>query len=149
MFHIGMWRERMRNALAGVSEGKDYERYPPDIDEFNDAELAHGIGTPLTDAAARADHLMGELIEVYEKLGDRPFDWNVAKTTTEAVLRNSYTHPRLHMFEYYSQNDMPDRARAALRRCSHRHGEGGRASAGDGHGDLQPGVRQGAGRPWR
>lgn len=111
MFHIGMWRERMRNALAGVSEGKEYQRYPANLDEFNDAELAHGIGTPLTDAAARADHLMGELIDVYERLGDQPFDWNIAKTTTEAVLRNSYTHPRLHMFEYYSQNDMPDRAR--------------------------------------
>jgi tetratricopeptide (TPR) repeat protein len=103
-----MWRERLRNALASMSEGKDYERQPANTDEFNDAELARGIGTPLTDAASRADHLLSELIDLYEKVGDRPIEWGISQTTTGAVLRNSYTHARLHMFEYYHENGLPE-----------------------------------------
>jgi tetratricopeptide (TPR) repeat protein len=111
MFHMGMWRERLRNAFSAVNDGKDYARPAGSIDEINDAELAMGIGTPLNDAAARADQLLAEIIDLYEKLGDQPFDWIVAKTTTEAVLRNSYVHPRIHMFEYCQQNGDADRAR--------------------------------------
>ncbi len=111
MFHLGMWRERLRNALTNISEGKDYERPPANIDEVNEAELARGIGTPLTDAAARSDHLLAEIIELYEKLGDRPIDWGLTQTTTEAVLRNSFTHPRTHITEYYRENGEVDRAR--------------------------------------
>lgn len=110
MFHIGMWRERMRNALNDVKEGRDYQRPPANTDEFNDAELANGIGTPLADASARADHLLAEIIELYDALGDRPFEWNISVTTTEAVLRNSYTHPQNHLFDYYRENGMTERA---------------------------------------
>ena len=111
LFHMGMWRERLRNALTNISEGKDYERPPANIDEVNEAELARGIGTPLTDAAARSDHLLAEIIELYVKLGDRPIDWSVSKTTTEAVLRNSFTHPRTHIADYYRENGEVERAR--------------------------------------
>ena len=111
LFHIGMWRERLRNALTNISEGKDYERPPANIDEVNETELARGIGTPLTDAAARSDHLLAEIIELYVKLGDRPIDWSVSKTTTEAILRNSFTHPRAHIAEYYRENGEVERAR--------------------------------------
>lgn len=112
MFHLGMWRERMRNALTATAEGRTPGPPPPleQQDEFNDAELANGIGTPLADAAARSDHLIGEIIELYERLGERPFDWYAAKNTTEAVLRNSYTHPRTHLFEYLKENGDSDRA---------------------------------------
>jgi tetratricopeptide (TPR) repeat protein len=110
MFHVGMWRERLRNALSDISEGRDYQRPPADTDEFNNAELPKGIGTPLADAASRSDHLLTELIELYEKLGERPIEWNVSRNTTEALLRNSYTHARLHMFEYYHENDLPQLA---------------------------------------
>jgi tetratricopeptide (TPR) repeat protein len=111
LFHVGMWRERMRNVLASLSEGKDYERQPKNTDEFNEAELVRGIGTPLGDAAARAEHLLGELIELYEKVGERPIEWGISGNTTEAVLRNSYTHPRLHMYEYLMENGETDAAR--------------------------------------
>jgi len=110
MFHIGMWRERMRDALTDVSEGRDYQPPPANIDEFNDAELARGIGTPLTDAAARADHLLGEITDLYEKVGEQPMEWYIARTTKEAVLRNSYTHPRLHLFAYYRENGLREPA---------------------------------------
>lgn len=110
MFHIGMWRERLRNAFAAVAEGRSYVPPPANIDETNDAELANGIGTPLADAAARSDHLLGEIIELYERLGERSFDWYIAKTTTEAVLRNSFTHPRTHLYEYLRQNGDPEGA---------------------------------------
>ena len=112
MFHLGMWRERMRNALTAVAEGRTPEPPPPIElqDEFNNAELANGIGTPLADAAARSDHLLAEIIGLYEKLGDRPFEWYRWSTTTDAVLGNSYTHPRNHMFQYLMENGDPEGA---------------------------------------
>ena len=109
MFHVGMWRERMRNALTDLSEGRPHTA-PGNADEINDAELPNGIGTPLADAAARADHLLAELIELYGKLGDRPFEWNIASTTTDALLRNSFTHPRVHLHQYLRENGDVDAA---------------------------------------
>jgi hypothetical protein len=88
-----------------MAEGRPQPPPPAaSIDEINDAELPTGIGTPLADAAARSDTLLGELIAVYATLGERPMEWAVAKTTTEAVLRNSYIHPRNHMFAYLKEN---------------------------------------------
>jgi hypothetical protein len=110
MFHLGMWRERLRDAFLDVSEGRSFTPPPKNIDEVNDAELANGIGTPLADAAARADHLLGELIDLYTKLGDRPFEWSLARTTTEAILRNSFTHARVHVAEYMVENGDVDGA---------------------------------------
>ncbi len=110
MFHLSMWRERLRNGLADVAAGREYTPPPSNIDEVNDRELSDGIGTPLTDGAARSDLLLGEIIELYARVGDAPFAWSVAKTTTEAVLRNSYIHPRIHMFEYLTENGQPERA---------------------------------------
>jgi hypothetical protein len=109
MFHVGMWRERFRDAFQNVKDGKDYQRPPAETNELNDAELPTGIGTPLADAASRADHLLGEIMDLYESIGERPFEWYLAKTTTEAVLRNSYMHPRLHMFEYFRENGLDDK----------------------------------------
>ena len=112
MFHLGMWRERMRNALTAMAEGRTPEPPPPleRQDEFNDAELANGIGTPLADAAARSDHLLAEIIGLYEKLGERPFQWYRWTNSTDAVLANSYTHPRTHMFTYLVENGDPEGA---------------------------------------
>lgn len=110
MFHLGMWRERMRNALTELAEDRPMTPPPVDQDELNDAELANGIGTPLSDAAARSDHLLGEIIDLYAKLGERPMTWYRSKTTTEAVLGNSYMHPRVHMYEYFRENGNLDRA---------------------------------------
>jgi hypothetical protein len=104
MFHLGMWRERLRNGFTDLAEGRPFTPPPVNIDELNDAELANGIGTPLADAAARSDHLLAEIIALYSKLGDKPFEWSLARTTTAAVLRNSYTHSRVHMREYLKEN---------------------------------------------
>ena len=110
LFHFGMWRERLRNALTDVREGREFTHPSENVDELNDAELPQGIGTPLADAAARADLLLGELMELYEMLGERPFHWYAGTTTTDALLRNSYTHPRLHLSEYWKENGALDRA---------------------------------------
>jgi len=106
MFHLGMWRERMRERLAELAEGRPVTPPPPieKQDELNDRELSGGIGTPLTDAAGRSDHLLAEIIDLYAKVGDQPFPWYRARTTTEAVLGNSYTHPRAHMYAYLREN---------------------------------------------
>jgi tetratricopeptide (TPR) repeat protein len=110
MFHLGMWRERLRNGLTDFAEGRPFTPPPANIDEINDAELANGIGTPLADAAARSDHLLTEIIELYAKVGDKPFEWNLAKTTTAAVLRNSYTHAAVHLSGYFKENGDASRA---------------------------------------
>ncbi len=110
MFHLGMWRERMRKALTDISEGRELSLPAENLDEINDAELAYGIGTPLADASARSEHLLGEIMDLYDWLGDRPFQWYRAKTTTEAVLGNSFTHPRGHLYEYLRENGDLDHA---------------------------------------
>src|SRR5437773_163437 len=38
MFHTGMWRERLRNALTNMSDGTDYERPPDTVDELRAAD---------------------------------------------------------------------------------------------------------------
>jgi len=104
MFHISMWRERLRDALTEFRHARPYAAPPESIDEVNDAELASGIGTPLADAAARSEKLLMELIGLAGELGDRPFKWFTANTTGEALLRNSYVHPRNHIGEYMREN---------------------------------------------
>lgn len=107
MFHVCMWRERMCNALTAVSEGRAYIPPPENMDEFNDAELAGGLGVALVDIADRADVLLVSLIKLWDELGERPFKWNISNTTTEAILRNSYVHPRNHIVEYLNENGNP------------------------------------------
>ena len=104
MFHISMWRERLRDALLELRQARPYTAPPESIDEVNDAELASGIGTPLADAAARSKKLLTELIALAGELCDRPFKWFTANTTGEALLRNSYLHPRNHIGEYMREN---------------------------------------------
>jgi tetratricopeptide (TPR) repeat protein len=102
MFHIAMSRERLRNALIDEAEGR-HLAHGGDIDEINAAELPNGIGTPLADAAARADHLLSEIAGLYERVGERPFQYFATNTTTEAVL-GSYIHERVHFYEYLRDN---------------------------------------------
>ena len=109
MFHVSMWRERLRDRLTDLRDGRDYPPPPEDPDTFNDAELANGIGTPLADAAARSERLLREILALHEALGERPFKWYRCETTTEAVLRASYLHPRIHMYEYALENGEPER----------------------------------------
>jgi len=114
MFHISMWRERLRDALTEFRHARPYPAPPENIDEVNDGELASGIGTPLADAAARSDKLLSELIDLAAQLGDRPFKWFSATSTGEALLRNSYTHPRVHIVAYLMENGQRDRAHRML-----------------------------------
>ncbi len=113
MFHVAMWRERLRDSFRAAIDGVEY-RLPGNRDEINDAELPNGIGTPLADAAARAEHLLTELVELIDKVGDRKFNWLAEVGAPDAVLRNSYSHPRRHMYDYFLENDELDRAHALL-----------------------------------
>lgn len=103
----------MRDALTAAEEGRDYVPAGT-VDEINEAELPNGIGTPLADASARSDHLLGEIIELRAKLGDRHLKWFTAPSADDAVLRNSYAHPRRHLCEYMAENGDTERARKLL-----------------------------------
>lgn len=120
MFHTAQWRGRLRRALTEEREGRPHEPLPTDIDAFNDAELPTGAAVSLEEAASRADTELANLIELAEP--DRAFAWGQATTVAEAVIRNSYIHPRNHMAAYLGENGDPtaahrlhEEAAAALR----------------------------------
>jgi len=104
LFHICMWRERLKNALTDVRQGRAYASPPEDVDEANDSELAGGLGVSLVDIAERANILLASLITLWEELGERPFKWYASNTTTEALIVDSYVHPRNHIVEYLKEN---------------------------------------------
>jgi tetratricopeptide (TPR) repeat protein len=112
MFHIAQWRVRLRNAFADVEAARPYTPIPANIDELNDVELPTGARVSLDEAATRADAELASLIQLAQTIGERPFKWDLASTSTEAVLRNSYIHPRNHIAAYLSENG--DKAAAHL-----------------------------------
>lgn len=109
MAHIATWREQLRGALIEASRRRPVSAPPTDVDAFNAVELARSAGISLEEAATRADALLGDLIDLWATLGDRPFPWYIAKTTGEALVRNSYAHPRNHVAEHFIERG--DRAR--------------------------------------
>jgi tetratricopeptide (TPR) repeat protein len=114
MFHVALWRERLWNGLADAAEGRPVNTQPGDIDEFNDAEIAGAAGMSLADAAARADAALTSLIAMLETMGDQPFKWYMADTTAEAIVRNSYIHPRVHLAEQFVERGDVARGQALL-----------------------------------
>jgi tetratricopeptide (TPR) repeat protein len=109
MAHIASWREVLRGGLIEASRGEPVAAPTIDVDAFNAAELARSAAVSLEEAARRADTLLGDLIDLWATLGDRPFSWYIAKTTGEALVRNSYAHPRNHLAEHFIERG--DRAR--------------------------------------
>ena len=104
LFHVTQWRERMVNGLTDLKAGRASTPPQVNIDELNDAELPRGAGRSLEEMAQRANDLMGRLIELSEAVGDQPFTWSITKTTGEAIIRNSYLHPRVHLAAYHREN---------------------------------------------
>ena len=94
-FHLAQWRGRLLSALENRAEAQEFTAPPGNIDEFNDAELPGGRLMPLEEALFRSDDAFGSLIAMWERLGDRPFAWYAAESTSEALTRNSYLHPRI------------------------------------------------------
>ena len=108
LFHFYRWRERLRDGFRQLQAGEPVTAPPEAIDELNDRELPEGAGVPLHEAARHSDAVFRELIDVVSALGDRPFRWYIVRTTGEAVLRNSYTHPRIHLAKHFiERGDRP------------------------------------------
>ena len=101
MSHIASWREQLRERFVQLRDGGPTMPPPQDIDAFNAAKLAQDAGVPLADAARRSDQALLALIDMWKAMGDRPFTWYVARTTGEALIRNSYAHPRNHLAEHF------------------------------------------------
>ena len=101
MSHIASWREQLRERFVQLRDGGPTMPPPQDIDAFNAAKLAQDAGVPLADAARRSDQALLALIDMWKAMGDRPFTWYVARTTSEALIRNSYAHPRNYLAEHF------------------------------------------------
>ena len=97
MFHIANWRERLWNGLSAADAERAVTAPPGNIDEFNDAEMKGAHGVSLADAATRADAALTSIVAMWLTMGDQPFNWFNAETVGEAILRNSYLHPRVHL----------------------------------------------------
>lgn len=108
-FHCAQWRGRLRDALVAFEAGHEYAQ-PGNVDELNDRELPSGDGMSLIDAAAHADSLLGELMVLSGRLVDRYFQWTITRTCGDAIVRNSYFHPRVHLTEYLHANGEDRRA---------------------------------------
>lgn len=101
LFHVYRWRERLRDGLQELRDGRPVTPPPVAVDEFNDRELREGAGISLDDAAHRADRTLGDLIDLWKAIGDRPLKWYIAETSGEALVRNGYLHPRNHIGEHF------------------------------------------------
>lgn len=97
MFHIAQWRDRLWNGLTEAAAEQPVNAPPGNVDELNDAEMASATGVSLADAAARSDAALTSIMAMWETMGDQPFKWFTAESTGEAMLRNSYVHPRTHL----------------------------------------------------
>jgi hypothetical protein len=102
-FHVAQWRERLWNGFASAGEGRPANPPEGDIDELNDAEMAGAGGVSLAGEGARSDAALTSLIAMFETMGDVPFSWFMAETTAEALVRNSYIHPRIHLADQFLQ----------------------------------------------
>ena len=84
-----------------LKDGSPITPPPQDIDAFNASKLAQDTGVPLAAAATRSDQSLETLIDMWKAIGDRPFAWYFATTNGEALIRNSYAHPRIHLAEHF------------------------------------------------
>src|ERR1700716_139997 len=73
-------------------------------------QLARDAGISLEDGAARAEAMLVDQIDLWATLGDRTFSWFTAKTTGEALIRNSYIRPRRHLSEHFQERGDLERA---------------------------------------
>jgi len=114
MFHVAQWRSRLWDSMADAAEGRPVNAPAGAIDELNDSEMAGAAGVSLADAAARSEALLTSLIAMWETMEDKPFKWYMADTTNEAVIRNSYVHPRIHLAEQFTERGDVARGQAIL-----------------------------------
>jgi tetratricopeptide (TPR) repeat protein len=103
MFHLAKWRNRLWNGLTEAAADRPVNAPPGNIDELNDAEMAGAAGVSLADAAASSDAALTSIMAMFETMGDQPFNWYISETAGEAILRNSYLHPRIHLADQLRQ----------------------------------------------
>ncbi|MEA2644199.1 MAG: hypothetical protein QOG08_1225 [Chloroflexota bacterium] len=101
MFHLAKWRERLWNGLTEAAADRPVNAPPGNVDELNDAEMSGAEGVSLADAAEQCQAALTSIIAMWQAMGDRPMSWFAAESTGEAILRNSYWHPRIHLADQF------------------------------------------------
>src|SRR4029077_21162410 len=62
----------------------------------------------LAGEAARSEAALASLIAALETMGVQPVKWFMATDTAEAIVRNSYVHPRIHIADQFRERgDVP------------------------------------------
>ena len=102
-FHFLCWRERLLVGLDELRAGRPVTAPPSDVDALNDRELAEGRSLSLDAVATRSQEALDRIIDLWSQIGDRPFKWYSAVTTSDAVIRSSYSHPRYHIAEHMEE----------------------------------------------
>jgi hypothetical protein len=101
MFHLTKWRERLWNGLSEAAADRPVNAPPGNIDELNDGEMAGAEGVSLAEAAEQCQAALTSIMAMWQTMGDRPMSWFAAESTGEAILRNSYWHPRIHLADQF------------------------------------------------
>jgi tetratricopeptide (TPR) repeat protein len=100
MLHFAAWRRRLARALRLAAEGRPAEPIAS-ADEINAREMPGFVGRPLDQAWAESDAAFDGLLGAARAVDDleRPVEWFGATSAAEALVRNSYNHPRVHLHE--------------------------------------------------
>ena len=115
MAHIAAWKERMAQNLAAVARG-EAPRRTEDIDEAN-AEIfeehQHRSWAEILEYAKQAYRMLVETVQAMdeEKLTTgEVLPWQDGRPLWRFIAGNGYTHPILHMAQFYSDRGEADHA---------------------------------------
>jgi hypothetical protein len=113
--HFRYWREMFARRLPAVIAGDKAEAAPDDIEAENEVHISRDLQVATADLSQDWAKSWKETFTVLGSCTDddlrREPDWYGVKTLYIAMLRNSYTHPRDHLIDFWL--DRGDRARAA------------------------------------
>ncbi len=112
--HFAHWRQMFGARVAAVLAGEAVET-PPDVEAENELHMARDRQTLTADLTNEWQESWAQLHQVLrgcteEDLARDP-SWYGAASVGVAILRNSYTHARDHLVDFWLDRD--DRERAA------------------------------------
>ena len=113
--HFAHWRHVLGLRVAALTAGEEVGPAPADIEAENEQHLARDRQTLPADLTNEWQESWAQMHQVLRSCSDedllRDPSWFGAANVGVAILRNSYTHPRDHLVDFWLDRD--DRERAA------------------------------------